>query len=150
MSALAEIRSNLWQYHKGKIAAGIGLVVASACGINYLLQSGQQDPTIKEITPIIHPTDDFGSGGGGTDQLGLSDIASEGCIYIHNLPHGRQTTWSALEELSSRNDWLFPREGSVVLMHRLGDREGPFSIQEAVQTKSLVHNGDSWCTDPTQ
>lgn len=136
-----------WE-HKGPLG-----IVAVMFGLTYALSFLGESRRINtsSILTTPQPTPELnglGGGGEGMDQLGLSDTASEGCVSIHNLPQGRQTTWSALDELSARNGWLFPREGSVVLMHRFGDREGPFSVQEALQTKSLVHNGDAWCSNP--
>lgn len=136
-----------WE-HKGPLG-----IVAVMFGLTYALsflgESRRINPSSILTTP--QPTPELngaGGGGGGMEQLGLSDTASEGCVYIHNLPQGRRTTWSALDDLSARNDWSFPGDNSVILVHRLDDREGPFSVQEAIQTKSLVHDGDAWCSNP--
>lgn len=157
MSARNELYSNIargpvdfvWK-HKGPLG-----IVAVMLGLTYTLSflgesRGINSPSISTTPQPTPGLNGAGGGGEGMEQLGLSDTTSEGCVRIHDLPPGLQTTWSALDELSERNGWLFPGEGSVVLVHRFGDREGPFSVQEAVQTKSLVHKGDSWCSDPTQ
>lgn len=116
MAAFAEIQSKLGQ-HKGKVAAGIGLVVASAYGINYLIKSGHQDPRIKEIAPIIQPiSDDENSGGGDIEGIGgtQSGVGCWDAYGISYYPVGAVTEYTHSKCLGN-SLWEVPNHGGIIL-----------------------------------
>lgn len=116
MVALAETQSTLGQ-HKGKFAVGGLLFLAGACGLYGFFNSGQQNPPITEIAPIIQPTDDFVSGVGGGIEDDVMPQSGIGCWDAYGKDYyniGAVTPYTHSECLGN-SLWQVPNDGDTIL-----------------------------------
>lgn len=127
----------------------VGPLALTGCLIGgAILNALPADTLVNTPTPIPTPGQ-TGVGGGGEPLVTPTQRSSNQriCVGIDELPPGKQTMYSGVDELTRRiNADPFAIGNRIVVLEHVGGDWEKFS-RSGYKNKELVHHGDKVCAD---